>query len=180
MLPGQHHTRTGIPSRVTAIPTITCGRSSQASLDLPYVRNPAWAAAPSGAAPSGGASSRPGRAAIGPVDGRLFFPVFFPVILPVEDTAAVVTPDRRIGLLGLEVGAGGVEEDQVDVVVQQVRVGVEHPARDRVLDPDQPVHRPLTGELQPRHPVRPDRTRAIRAGVPQLTGDLVLIRSRLC
>ena len=26
MLPGQHHTRTGIPSRVTAIPTTTCGQ----------------------------------------------------------------------------------------------------------------------------------------------------------
>ena len=31
MFPGQHHTRTGIPSRVTAIPTMTCGRSSRES-----------------------------------------------------------------------------------------------------------------------------------------------------
>ena len=40
VLPGQHHTRTGIPVRVTAIPTTTCGRSSRWSLDLPWVRNP--------------------------------------------------------------------------------------------------------------------------------------------
>ena len=29
VLPGQHHTRTGIPSRVTAKPMITCGRSGR-------------------------------------------------------------------------------------------------------------------------------------------------------
>ena len=40
VLPGQDHTRTGMPSRVTAIPTTTCGRSSRESLDLPWVRNP--------------------------------------------------------------------------------------------------------------------------------------------
>ena len=41
VLPGQDHTRTGMPSRVTAIPTTTWGRSSRESLDLPWVRNPA-------------------------------------------------------------------------------------------------------------------------------------------
>ena len=41
MSPGQDQTRTGIPSRVTAIPTMTCGRSSRESLDFPWVRNPA-------------------------------------------------------------------------------------------------------------------------------------------
>jgi hypothetical protein len=51
LLPGQHHTRTGIPSRVTAIPTTTCGRSSRESLDLPCVRNPAFPTAPSGGRP---------------------------------------------------------------------------------------------------------------------------------
>ena len=35
VLPGQHHTRTGIPSRVTAIPITICGRSSRESFDLP-------------------------------------------------------------------------------------------------------------------------------------------------
>jgi len=40
-LPGQHQHRTGMPSRVTAIPITTCGRSSRESLDLPWVRNPA-------------------------------------------------------------------------------------------------------------------------------------------
>jgi hypothetical protein len=34
VFPGLHHTRTGIPSRVTAIPTTTCGRSSRESLDF--------------------------------------------------------------------------------------------------------------------------------------------------
>ena len=41
VFPGQDQTRTGIPSRVTAIPTMTCGRSSRESLDLPWARNPA-------------------------------------------------------------------------------------------------------------------------------------------
>ena len=35
VLPGQHHTRTGIPARVTAMPITICGRSSRWSLDLP-------------------------------------------------------------------------------------------------------------------------------------------------
>jgi hypothetical protein len=35
LLPGQHHTRTGIPSRVTAGPMTICGRSSRWSSDLP-------------------------------------------------------------------------------------------------------------------------------------------------
>ena len=35
VLPGQHHTRTGIPSRVTAIPITIWGRSSRESFDLP-------------------------------------------------------------------------------------------------------------------------------------------------
>ena len=41
VFPGQDQTRTGIPSRVTAMPTMTCGRSSRESLDLPWARNPA-------------------------------------------------------------------------------------------------------------------------------------------
>ena len=39
-LPGQAQHLTGIPSRVTAIPTTICGRSGRESLDLPKVRNP--------------------------------------------------------------------------------------------------------------------------------------------
>ena len=63
MLPGQHHTRTGIPSRVTAIPTTTCGRSSRESLDLPCVRKPACVAAPAAQAdaqPPAGATGQAG------------------------------------------------------------------------------------------------------------------------
>ena len=41
VLPGQDQTRTGMPSRVTAMPITICGRSSRLSLDLPWVRNPA-------------------------------------------------------------------------------------------------------------------------------------------
>ena len=37
--PGQHQTRTGIPSLVTAMPITTWGRSSRWSLDFPQVRN---------------------------------------------------------------------------------------------------------------------------------------------
>ena len=43
VFPGQDQTRTGIPSRVTAIPTMTCGRSSRESLDLPWVAEPGLA-----------------------------------------------------------------------------------------------------------------------------------------
>ena len=55
VLPGQHHTRTGMPSRVTAIPTMTWGRSSRESLDFPLARNPARPASsslPAGRAPA--------------------------------------------------------------------------------------------------------------------------------
>jgi hypothetical protein len=41
VFPGQHHTRTGMACRVTAMPITICGRSSRLSLDLPWVRNPA-------------------------------------------------------------------------------------------------------------------------------------------
>jgi hypothetical protein len=41
VFPGQHQTRSGIPSRVTAMPMTTWGRSSRWSLDLRQVRNPA-------------------------------------------------------------------------------------------------------------------------------------------
>jgi len=51
VLPGQHHTLTGMPVRVTAIPTTICGRSSRWSLDLPELRNPA-VVAPSATAAS--------------------------------------------------------------------------------------------------------------------------------
>ena len=46
MFPGQHHTRSGMPSRVTAMPMTIWGRSSRWSLDLPQVRNPVCVALP--------------------------------------------------------------------------------------------------------------------------------------
>ena len=72
VLPGRPH-RTGIPSRVTAIPTTTWGRSSRESLDLPWVRKPAWPTAPSGG--SSRAVRAVGAAAVG-----------------LDTLAAVVTP----------------------------------------------------------------------------------------
>ena len=45
VLPGHTHTRTGIPSLVTARPITTCGRSGRWSLECPSARNPG---APSG------------------------------------------------------------------------------------------------------------------------------------
>ena len=86
VFPGQHHTRTGIASRVTARPITTCGRSSRESLDLPYSRNPPGL--------PGGFSSSPPPA---PAWSRL---LSWPgVLLP-----APVPRDLRVGLAGLEIG----------------------------------------------------------------------------
>ena len=52
MSPGQHQTRTGIPSLVTAMPITTCGRSSRWSLDFPQVRNGAGSRSPSSPLPA--------------------------------------------------------------------------------------------------------------------------------
>ena len=92
MLPGQHHTRTGIASRVTARPVTICGRSSRLSLDLPWVRNPA--------AFPGSASSPDARS-----------PRQFPAPVP---------RDFLVGVLELEVGGGGAGEQQVHFQVQQL------------------------------------------------------------
>jgi len=62
-----------------------------------------------------------------------------------DDPAVLITPEQRIAVLGLEVGRGGVEEDQVDFEVEQVRDRVEHPSRELVLHLDQPVHGPVAG-----------------------------------
>ena len=61
VFPGQHHTRSGIPSRVTAIPMTTWGRSSRWSLDLPQVRNPAVRSSPPSVLPPGTALPRSSR-----------------------------------------------------------------------------------------------------------------------
>jgi hypothetical protein len=63
----------------------------------------------------------------------------------VDDASVLVAPDRLVGLFGLEVGGGGVEEDQVDFQVEQVRHGVEHPAGQLVLHGDEPVHGAVAG-----------------------------------
>src|SRR3954471_12229115 len=110
VLPGQHHTRTGIPSRVTAIPTTTWGGR----------RGSPWTSRDCGTPPGRSrppAAYRCCRRAVG---------------VGLDDPAVVIAPERLVGVLGLEVGAGGVEEDQIHFEVQQVRDRVEHPARERV------------------------------------------------
>ena len=105
MFPGQHHTRSGIPSRVTAMPMTTWGRSSRWSLDLPQVRNPA---VPALAGASGAVRDR---------------------------AAALVAGDRGVGLLRHEVRAGGVEEQQVDLEAEHLGGPVEDlpsPGRSRI------------------------------------------------
>src|SRR5579863_1011250 len=56
VFPGQHHTRSGMPSRVTAMPMTIWGRSSRRSLDLPQVRNPVSLPSP---APQRAPATRP-------------------------------------------------------------------------------------------------------------------------
>ena len=62
VFPGQHQTRTGMPSRVTAIPITICGRSSRLSFDLPCARNPAALAGSASPWPSAIFSPRQFRA----------------------------------------------------------------------------------------------------------------------
>nr|WP_165959715.1 hypothetical protein [Nonomuraea longispora] len=73
--------------------------------------------------------------AIGPEPG------FVAGVLPVGGLLApLVAADRPVGLPELEVGAGGVEEQQVDLKVEQVRDLVEHLLLQLVTDVVQPVH----------------------------------------
>jgi hypothetical protein len=63
------------------------------------------------------------------------------------DDLAVLVEHIGLGLVALEVGAGRVEEQQIDLEVQQVR-GREVDAFDELrLDLQQPVHRPVAGVL---------------------------------
>jgi hypothetical protein len=55
----------------------------------------------------------------------------------------VVAGHRFVGVLQLEVGGGGVEEQQVDLEVEQVRDLVEHLALQVLPDVVEPVHRPV-------------------------------------
>jgi hypothetical protein len=66
---------------------------------------------------------------------------------------------QLVGGLGLEVGAGGVDEDDVQVQVEQVRHGGEHLRGDLGQRVEQEVHRPVRliigepGQALDRHPV---------------------------
>ena len=94
VFPGQHQTRTGMPSRVTAIPITIWGRSSRWSLELPRPRNP-------------------------PVSGLLALrPPPCSVPAAGHGLAVLVPRHRLVFLVHLEIGAGGVEEQQVHFKVQ--------------------------------------------------------------
>jgi hypothetical protein len=71
-----------------------------------------------------------------------------------QPVAALVPGDRRIRLIQLEVGGGGVEEQQVDLEVEEVGDLAEHLALQGGVDLQQPVHRPVAGVIgrlgQPR------------------------------
>lgn len=59
--------------------------------------------------------------------------------------AAFVTTSRWIILAGLEVGAGGVEEQQIDLQVQQISDLTVNLFGHRRLDGRQRIHRPIAG-----------------------------------
>jgi hypothetical protein len=69
-----------------------------------------------------------------------------------EDLAAPVAGHRLIGVVGHEVGAGRVEEQQVDLEVQQRGDRPKHLPLDLRCGLDQPVHRPVALVLA--HPAR--------------------------
>jgi hypothetical protein len=52
---------------------------------------------------------------------------------------------RRVGFVGFEVGGGGVEEQQVDLVIEQRGDLPEHLFLQIRGDVDEPVHRPVAG-----------------------------------
>jgi hypothetical protein len=66
----------------------------------------------------------------------------------VADPLAVIVAGNRFVRLGqLEVGGGGVEEQQVDLEVEEIGDLVEHLLLQVVFHLVQPVHRPVAGLL---------------------------------
>ncbi|MEV0272394.1 hypothetical protein AB0H43_26760 [Hamadaea sp. NPDC050747] len=57
----------------------------------------------------------------------------------------VVAPEQVVGLVEFEVGAGRVEEQQIDFEVEQVGDAVVDRPGQRRFDTDQVVHRPVAG-----------------------------------
>src|SRR5690606_27112523 len=64
-----------------------------------------------------------------------------------KEEASLVAGDRLVGFVDLEVGGGGVEEQEFDFEVEQGSDLVVDLAFDGVLDLVQPVHRPIAGVI---------------------------------
>ena len=101
-----------------------------------------------------------------------------PVAGVVPAVALPVAGDGLVRLLQLEVGAGGVEEQQVHLQVQQVRDLVEDLLLQVVLHLVEPVHRPVAGLLSglgqrvDMHVVGdPLGSRELRGGGQRAVGD---------
>jgi len=74
----------------------------------------------------------------------------------IPDHVAVLVDQVLVGLVALEVGRGGVEEQQVDLEVQEVRGREVHRLGKLVLHLQQPVHRAIAGVLvKPGQPSDP-------------------------
>ena len=113
--------------------------------------------------------------AVGPEPGAACPPAAFSAS---GDVAVLVPRHRLVFLVELEVGAGGVEEQQVHLEVEQVRDLAEDLPLHRVADLVQPVHRPVArvvaGLGQPVDPgfaAHPVRGGELGGGVQRPVGD---------
>jgi len=91
---------------------------------------------------------------------------------------AVLAGHRRVGLLGLKIGGGRVEEQQVDLEVQQVGDLEVHLLAELLLHLEQPVHRPIARVLielcepvDPRPLAHPLARRELRQRLKRPVGD---------
>jgi hypothetical protein len=114
VLPGCHHTRTGMPSRVTAIGDHDLRQVISGVLGLAVGAEPDTVAA-------------------------------FGILGCRGRVAAPVADHRRIGVLDLEIRAGGIEKKQVNLEIKQVGDLMVDRLGQLVTDLEQPVHRPVTG-----------------------------------
>ena len=91
---------------------------------------------------------------------------------------AVLVDDRLVGLVGLKVRRGRVEEQQVDLEVQQVGGLPVHALAELLLDLQEPVHRPvariirdIVEAVDPGALTHPARRRELRQRLQCAVGD---------